>query len=306
MRRKLIPQGLGGFTIYLPKKWVDKKHLGREDSVEIREVGPDLLIKAETMQIRSITISIGKEDADWDMKILLVHAYRKDFDHIIIKSEIPLDLGLIEKTVTQSMLGFALTKKTEHEVEIENISEPSGEKYEAVLRRVFLLNRETISTLQESFSSGKESFKQIGEYREQLDKYVLFCKRILYKERYEHDPLLHWELLTFLMHINHTLYYFAQHAKKASITQHDELARILEELSEYYGLQYDAFYKRDFSHIKEINQKKEKHHFGELLDAMEKSTGAFTVALSYLREVFRLIQIGTSPIVAELLEKQLK
>lgn len=305
MQRKLIPQGLGGYTIYLPKKWVDKKGLHKEDSVDILEVGPNLLVKAETTQTRAITFAIDKEDADWDLKVLLVHAYRKDFDRITLKSEAAMDIRHIESVVAESMLGFAITKKTNHEVEIENISEPSGEKYEAVLRRVFLINKETITTVKEGLEKGEEASVKVKELRGQLDKYVLFCKRILYKERYEHDPLLQWELLTFLMHINHTLFYFSQQLQERKIKADKQLAAHLGGLLEYYTLQYDAFYKKDLSLVKRINQERQKHHFGKLLKDLESSP-KHAVPLSFLREAFRLVQIGTSPILAELIEQKLR
>ena len=297
MRRKLIPQGIGGYTIYLPKKWVTKKGLQNNDSVEVIETGPDLVVRAQKQVQKAMTLNMEGAPGEWDLRVLLLHAYRKDYERITITAEKELDLALIGDIVNRLLLGFAITEKSEERVVMENISEPEGEKYDAILRRIFLLNKEAISELKQDAS---HAFEPIKDYRDQADKYVLFCKRILYKERYHHDPLLHWELLTFLMHINHAIYYLARHLEGRPGTR--DVAEMISSLDDYHQLLYDAYYKRDYSYVKRINDLRDDYQFGHIASLIEKGCED-PLAMAYLREVFRLVQISTSPIVALFMEE---
>ena len=53
MKRKIIQQGSGGLTIYLPKKWADQKGLITGDEVDVKESEQGLLIIAEKKETRN-------------------------------------------------------------------------------------------------------------------------------------------------------------------------------------------------------------------------------------------------------------
>ena len=74
-------------------------------------------------------------------------------------------------------------------------------------------------------------------------------------------------------------------------------------LEEYFNLFYNAYFKRKKRYVHKINSLKNRHHFGECIEYIEKSKGKNSAVFSYIREIFRLIQIGTSPILAGLFEE---
>ena len=47
MKRKIIRQGSGGLTIYLPKKWAEEKGLRIGDEVDLKEAPYGLLVVPE-------------------------------------------------------------------------------------------------------------------------------------------------------------------------------------------------------------------------------------------------------------------
>ena len=47
MKRKLIKQGLGGYTIYLPKKWIDRKGLKEGEEINVVETDAGLVIGSD-------------------------------------------------------------------------------------------------------------------------------------------------------------------------------------------------------------------------------------------------------------------
>src|SRR4030042_5386016 len=227
MNRKLIRQGGGGFTVYLPKKWADKKGLKPGDQVSIKETGTALTIDSPSKEKKEIAIEITEENRK-DLNNIITHLYRRGFDSIIMKN---IDENLLDKAkeiTTHLLLGFEVTETSKSICKIENISEPTGEKYEVLIRRIFLIIKETQRIISADFKNNKfSSLKEIEELRSQQDKFILFCRRILTKEKFEtENPMLNWELLTFLMKIEHAYYYLYLYASKNKLTRDKKIIEL--------------------------------------------------------------------------------
>ena len=306
MKRKLIKQALGGYTIYLPKKWVDRKGLKEGQEVNVIETDSGLVIGSDAKGKKKITLSLDSEEKE-NIKPLLTHLYRKGFDTIVLENIDEKLLAKIKTIVKDLLLGFEIVEKTDTSVTIKNISEPEPGKYDMMLRRIFLILQENIDILIKDFEDNSfKSWKEIGELRDSLDSYVLFCRRVIIQEKFERDSLLDWELLTFLMHISHAMYYLYNYAHQNKIRKDEKLIYFVRNLKDYFGLYYDAFYKEDVKYIHKIMSQQTKFHFGELIKLLQKSEKSNTIVLSYLKEIYRLIQIGSSPILSRLVEKEIK
>ena len=84
MRRKLIKQGLGGLTFYVPKKWSERLNLKPGDEIDVEEDGNTLMITPEKI-IKNEKITINTTEMnDNSLKIALVSAYWQGFETIIL------------------------------------------------------------------------------------------------------------------------------------------------------------------------------------------------------------------------------
>lgn len=299
MERKLIKQGGGGYTIYLPKKWVGKKGLHEGNTIEIKEINGSLFIDSEIKTETQIAIQITQDNRE-NIQAFLTHAYRRGFNTIILKG---VDTELekrIKQTVKDLLLGFEITDKTDKEVKIENISEPTEQKYDVMLRKVFLIIKETQDIVNSDFEKNNyENWKEIEEMRKNQDKFILFCRRTLVREKYEKDPVLEWELLTFLMHIEHAYFYLYKYAKENKIKIEKPLLPLLETLKEHFSLYQDAYFHKNLDSIYKIIKQKNKYQFGKCLELIEKAKSKNAVIYSYTKDIFRLIQVGCSPILSK-------
>lgn len=299
VERTLIKQGLGGFTIYLPKKWVTKKGLSGGDTVSVTETETGLFLGSPVRGKRTHILRITDENRH-DLAPVITHLYRRGYDAIVIEG---LDAKL-EKEVKETaslLLGFEVTAIEDGRATLENISEPTSEKYELLLRRVFFIIRETLRLLVQDFTAHTLAHgEDLRDLQRQQDRYVLFCRRLLVKERYEKNPVLHWELLTFLMHIEHAAQYLYAYAQKKKTPASAEVVELLRHLEAYFNLLYQAYFARSLAAVHRINRLKTEYQFGQCLRLLEEAKGAQAVMLSYIRELFRLIQIASSPILTEL------
>ena len=293
MKRKLVKHGEATMMVSLPAKWLKKLDLGKGDEIDIEEKGKNLLIGAEESQKgpREITITITKENKH-DISPILSHAYRRGFNRIILTGEISDVSKNIRKITNNLLLGFEVTYSSKEKILVEAVSAIDETKYEAILTKIFAILRETHAIMHEDFKNNKlRDLAEIEEIRHQQDKFILFCRRKLINSSYEEKVMLEWEFLTFLMHIQHAYYYMYKYAYENKLKIEKPTLMLMEELDEYLENFCESYNKKDINLIHKINLLKHDLHFGKCIQLIEKSKGKNAVVYSYLKEIFRLIQI---------------
>lgn len=294
MERKLIKQGNGGFTLYLPKKWIKKNNIQAGSNIKIFEQENGLFITDPNTKKKEINISYKKEIS---LKLFLTHLCRLGFEKIKITNLEKKDIEDLDFIIKNFLLGFNFTNKTDNSCVIENLNEPQNENFDNIMYKIFCITKEIHENVNHDLTKGKYSNK-IEKLVYEHDKYLLYCKRILYKGRYNKDPILEWELLTFLMHISHSYYYLHKYAKSKKYIASKSVKLLLIKLKDYLNNLYESFLKKDEELIFKINSLKNELHFGELYELLKKSEGDETIIISHIRETFRLINISGSPILS--------
>ncbi len=299
MRRKLVKQGSATMMISLPSKWIKENKLGKGDEVELEEQKKELVISIEEKrkEQKTIEINLNNENIN-DLRVLLTHSYRKGYNKIILKGNLAESKKEISKIVPNVLLGFEITERNQNKIVIENISQPDKSKYSVMISKIFLLINEMPEIV-----LNNPSLNELEQTKDSCDKFVLFCRKIITEGKINQDPILEWEFLTFLTHIQHTYYYLGKYLLENKLTKDTKLINLLKESQDYFSLLEKSYLKKDLNFIHQINKKKTKYQFGKCLELIEKSKTKQAVVASYIRELFRLIQIGSSPILTEILNK---
>ncbi len=304
MERKLIKQGGGGYTIYLPKKWVDDKGLSSGGTVNVVEKDTALIIRSESKTLHESTIDMQSKNG-FELRVLLTHAYRRGIQKVKLNNINENLQKDAKEIVSKLLLGFEITSKTNNSITIENISEPTNQKFEIILDRLLLITDETFSFILEQNSKRQYgNMDEMKDIRANHDRFLLFCRRLISKEQIDANPVILWELLTFLQHIEHTAYYMYEYLVDNKIKPSDRIIISINEIRKYFEMLSSAYKERDLSIVHLINDKRKIYHFGKALKDIEFAKGKEAVVLSYTRELFRLIQISTSPIISLCLEKE--
>ncbi len=305
MKRKLVKQGAATMMVSLPSKWIKANKLGKGYEVDMLEDNNILKIGVELSVKKNFEVEINEQNRH-DLQAILTHAYRRGFEKIILKGKSNDFFKDAKKATNDFLLGFEITDMQRDKLALENILEPTEQKYDVILKKVFQTIDEAYEILFEDFGKNKfDSFQDIEDLRKQQERFVLFSRRLLVKGKSEKNKELHWELLTFLLHIMHELYYLYKFSFENKVAKNKDIIFLLKELKDYYTLFGKAYFEKDLNFIHKINVMKTHYQFGECLRALEKSKGKDTIVLSYIREIFRLIQIGTSPILSELVEEKI-
>lgn len=287
--------------ISLPSKWIKENNLDKGDEIDMEEKGKNLIIGPSVKEKKDFKSEISIEITGQnykDTRTFLTHAYRKGFEKIILTGNVEDISKEIGQIVTDVLLGFEVVERAKNKIVIENISSPDETKYETILSKVFIIIKEMPNMI----ISGPNQL-ELKESRDHCDKFVLFCRKIISENKISEDPILEWEFLTFLTHIQHAYYYLGEYIFTNKIKLNKELTDLICESGEYFNLLYEAHQKKDITSINKINTLKTKFQYGKCLELIIKSKGKESVVASYIREIFRFIQIGSSPVLSKLLEK---
>ena len=306
MKRKLIKQGGGGYTFYVPKHWVKERGLKAGEEIDVEEINTKLVISSGSKTKSKIKIKL-EDNSKHYIYVKLSHAYRMGFDRMILSYDDPETIKKITQVVADNLLGFEVIQKEKNSCIIENVTEPTGEKFSVLLRRIFLQIKETYQAIKEDFTENKkEKWEEIKEIRKSLDKHIFFCRRVISKKvNIGENSILHWELLTFLMHIHHSYYYMYEHyfkEQKGKINK--KTLAILSELEDFFNKYYKSYFEKKETYI-DKNRKQKQKLFEEIFKELNNPNNKDKVTLAYLKKIVRLIQIGGSPIRALLASEHL-
>ncbi|MBW2970100.1 hypothetical protein KY319_03165 [Candidatus Woesearchaeota archaeon] len=301
MKRKIIQQR-GSFTITLPKDWVKRFRLKGGDEIDLSVVDFNLLIKAPGIkEFRETEIEITEKTKPALFKTLLAHIYRKGYDKIRINIYSDALIPEIEGIVDKFFLGFAVVEKRKKYCVIENIAEPTEEKYDVLIRRSFLLIKEMAAVIYEDLQSGNyPNLFKIEGYSNNLDKFVFFCRRVISKGMFTRgDSQLYWQMLTFLMHIGRSylaLYVYLSKQRKFSVSR--QTLDLFNKKIQFFQLFYDAYHQKSVELITEMVSRKDDLLYGKGYKVLENTNGPEAVVAYHIREIIRLTFTCSSPVLA--------
>jgi len=298
MKRKIIQQGNNSYTITLPIKWVREQNL-EDEEIEINEEDGRIVISVPNEARRkenSARVSIGNYHIR-TIKNILNNFYRKGFDKLTISFENKEQLEQIKKS-TKDLLGFEVVEESDKECMLQNIAEPSGDKYDAILRKIFLSIKEDSQEMLELWKKGKlTDIKKYEESKNLVDTYTNFCRRVIIKDKIggSKNSYFNMVLLSRLSLVYHSYYYLAKFIASKKIGKpKEEFVRIFEKSIEMFSLLMDAFYKNDLKRLDQIAVIKEKIFSEAFYSSHAKISGMENVVIyHHLGEAMRLIQLAS-------------
>lgn len=306
MERKLIRQGGGGYTIYLPKKWIDAKGLNEKSTVDVTEEGSDLVVRTRNTKKTKCTIKITESNAS-KLKDVVTHAYRLGPEIIEIKNVNPEIIKELSYITSHYLLGFDLTRTTNNSCTLENISEPAENKYDVVFNRIFMMVKECNRILIESYEKGDFcSLQEVENLSVSHDKYLNFCFRILFTGKpNKSNVALNVEFLHNLSYILRRYVFLYKYCSNNKVKKNKNIAELLKILDQTLEHLYDLTYKKDINAAFLITSVKREYTFSKTIKMLEESKGKETVVISLVRDLLRNIEIAKNSPLSEIIDAEM-
>ena len=282
MRRKLIQQGGGGLTLYLPKKWLDAQSLKAGDEVGIEVFDSELKIAPanvkEPKKTLELHMGVTRESA---VRTFILNAYRLGYDKIIVTY--PGKLDEITGIADKYLIGFEVIEQ-EGKFVLESVSEPSYENFEVIIQRQFYMLGGMMHDLKD---------KQAEAFAARIYRYDSFLKRCISKGVFSHDAKLFvWQFLSDFLQISRLCLFCHREISAHGLICSKEEKEMLDNILEMFELLKSAYFKLDALFIEKLHTKEEFLRKKGVLILRKRDP----VLLHYLMMIARQVYICGSPL----------
>jgi len=265
---------------------------GTQD-IEITQTDDGLLIAGKPSQKHEVVAIDVSNYSIRSIENVLYQAYRKGYNKIVLKN-IGKNESKIARIAKEALFGFDITATGGKTITLENITEPSPQKFEIIFRKVFqLIKTESLEIFKE-LTEGKYIVESRFEARRTTDNYTNFCRRIILNDRIGgiKDSYLLYTFVSNLSLIAHSYYYLHNAASSHRITAGKKTIRLVNEINGLFMMLYDAFYKKDPAICDKIEQEYEM--LIVRCDDIISSTPKDSLLSSKCAELVRLIHINNT------------
>jgi antitoxin component of MazEF toxin-antitoxin module len=304
MKRKLIKQANSAYTVTLPIKWVRENNLEAGTEIDVDLIDHDIVITVDRKPTKSeYTLKITSQN-EYFIRVLLNNLYRKGYDKVTITYESKKQYIVIKDITKKLLLGFEITSHENNKVIIENITEPNDEKQEILLRRMFLMIKESLTLLQNDLKDKSfNNFTIVKENTEKVGAYDNFCRRNISKKKFsEKNVNFYWGLYNYLLLIQHSILHLYEHVPlNKTLKLSPSVIKIPPQLLHNFDQVYTGHFKKDITLIKRSNNKSNVLLNDVILKKTKKSPGEEAIILYYFGELARTIYLTSAPIIGILM-----
>jgi phosphate uptake regulator len=253
-KRSLVQQGTSTLMVSLPAPWIKTNNLEKGSEVTINPLNNDLLVSAKTNNYKSetnVTIS-GTESS---IRTIITNTYRVGFDRIHVTYSNKEDLQILEDVVKTKLIGFEVVSRGKNRCIVENITEPSDEKFSDILNKI-LFNINELFAITSLRLSGTEPDENFEEVEERIQKYDNFCKRVISKQKYNNDKSeLLWTFLVLILHGQRELYHLNKYINKLpkGFKAERETRELLEKAKALFELIKKSYLEKKAEYLLEVH-----------------------------------------------------
>jgi phosphate uptake regulator len=297
MQRKLIKQGGGGYTIYLPKKWVSENGFDKGEELHVEEVGKNLIISPSALVKKTETTIKLENLTESSIRTLITNTYRAGYDKITVRFEHEAQFKILQKTVKTKLIGFDVIKKEANYCVVENITEPSYDQFDNLLRKMFMNIEELFE-----ITAGKLGIKEVNEaddfeeVEERILKYDNFCRRAITKRKLiDQKSEFFWTFLAIVIHGNRELYHLNKLiVKKVKVSS--KTVYLFEKAHEIFVIIEKAYFDKNISLLAKIHEMEKDVVYNKGYGVLKDKNSNDSVFAFHLMSCARHFYLANSPL----------
>ncbi len=295
MERKLIKQGGGGFTIYLPKKWVEENKLDKGDGLSLEKSGKNLIISLKPSQKKSMTELKLTNLTESSIRTLITNTYRAGYDNIKIFFNNEKQFKILQKVIKTKLLGFDIINKEKGFLIVENITEPSYDQFDNLLKKLFW-NTEEMFEVSRKRLLGDFSVEDFEEIEERIQKYDNFCRRVISKQKLikEHSEMF-WSFLGFILHGQRELYLLNKIINK-KLKASKPVIELLDGAYEIFKLLEKSYYEKNIDLLTNIHNLEKQLIYKKVYSLLQSKKANENLVVYHLSVCIRQFYLANSPL----------
>lgn len=194
MKRKLISQGKGGYTITLPVDWIRKHNLNPGSELEVGEQDDQVLVSTSSgNRKKEISVIIDFNNPS-RLRTLLASLYRRGYDKIILTSKAQLPLKEINEVV-DSLIGYVILEQGQKQVIIKDVMEDHFEEVGSIVNKMFLM----VKNFQNEVLNNSIKHEDLLLLKKSLLKHRDYCQRMILINHFEGERAPEYYELVYIL-----------------------------------------------------------------------------------------------------------
>ena len=221
MERKIIKQGVGGSTIFLPITWVRKNKLHPGDSVQVIENNNRIVISPSmyqpgSLKTKEITI-VDKNQKQ--IRSIIASLYKQGYDEIVLYCKVPVHITEINSIVS-TFTGLEVMHAAHNKIMLKSLLQEREEDIEKIIIRMIHTLKLILEIIDDQWT--KVNLREIDTLvHTNLRKHRDLCLRTITKTKFGEDKMYdYYDFVTQLEKFGTLAYYLATYivSKKAKKT----------------------------------------------------------------------------------------
>ena len=171
MKRKIIKQGLGGNTIFLPIGWVRRNNLKAGDEIDIQEKENDLLIIGDKKQkIKTKEIIIGDTDNNAQIRTIIASLYKAGYQEIVLHFEKLPPMKTLNALIS-TFTGLEIVSQNKNTIRIKSFLQANKEEVEPLIIKIFQMIKTVFEIINNQSDNNKDNnFEAIQSIRQNIHR----------------------------------------------------------------------------------------------------------------------------------------
>ncbi len=296
MKRKLVKQGAATLMVSLPSEWIRKQDLEKGDEVNLEEQDHELIIsKGDIRSKRETRINLTNF-TESSIRTAIVNAYRAGYDKVEVNFQQDKKYLIILNTLKNYLLGFEITKKDKESCIIENITEPSEEKFELLAKKILYNISLLIENTEQRLRQQNDS-KEYESIVHTIHQYDNFCRRVLSKKNlFGAQSNLFWSYLNLLIHGQRELYHLNRYLDKNPKIKFSSFS-FYEKIKKAFELLKEGYLEKDLKKLEQLHELEKKSIYEEMYSLLDKNKGKENIVLFHLGFALKNFYLASSPLV---------
>ncbi|MBT7902739.1 hypothetical protein HN587_02675 [Candidatus Woesearchaeota archaeon] len=253
IKRRLIKQGKGGYTVTVPIDFVRNNDLEAGTEIRFIPLADGLLMSATaTKPKKEITFTLEDNDKT-RLRTIISSFYRRGYDTITLKTTDPISFSRINK-ITESLLGLVATEHTENNIILQNMMKDDFEDVEKIITKLCYTVKHFNKLVLEDLTDKSTKNEEIKSLRKTTMKLRDYCQRMITTTNYQKDKSQEYNLLVFTIEkIASNFYNF--HLNKKELNKKQKIINELNTLNDIFSDLFEIYRKKDSKKIVKANQK---------------------------------------------------
>jgi phosphate uptake regulator len=253
MRRRIIRQGNGAYTITLPIEWVREHRLEKKGEVDVDRVESEIVLR-HTQSARGKSVKIDANGLHpRTLKIAINALYAHGADEIVMDSKSDIT-GTIMIALGSSM-GYALVEQSGQRYIIRDLNQGQYQSLDEVFKRVFQMTLLFFDAATKALEESKqESFETLKMRDVEVNKFCMYLQRAINKRSYP-DAVEGRIMFTYsyiIEAMNDEIERLWRQYLQAPFKPSSDLRKIMQLVKRALELAFAIYFQFSYKHIEEL------------------------------------------------------